>query len=189
MLTVTTMYIYASFILTGTVNYAYIDLYAPFSAAMRAVNLPVISKLVGIGTALGMIKTTILGFTAQPRIFVSMGMDGFLPHAFAFSTRSTTLGFGVFVYLLSLIIDTQVLTNGASGGTLLAILSTNSTTLLRRCRIHSSSRRVPMLVNIFSACCALTAMVATLVLVAALTICIDLSVSLQACLIPATMLL
>lgn len=189
MLTVTAMYITASLILTGTVNYKEIDLDAPFSAAMRSVGLPLIAKLVGIGTALGMMNTALVGFTAQPRIFVSMGRDGLLPRSFAFSTKITTLGCGFGVSLLALLIDTQQLADVVSGGTLIAFLCTNLSVLLTRCRIHSRARRVPLLVYVFVACSALTALVARLVVSVSLPLWIALSVSLPTCLIPATMLL
>lgn len=186
---VSAMYVAASLILTGTVNYKDIDLHAPFSAAMRAVKLPLVAKLVGIGTALGMMNTTLVGFTAQPRIFVSMGRDGLLPRAFAFSTRITTLGCGVVVALLALFIRTQHLADVVSGGTLLAFLTTNMSVLLTRCRIHSRDRRVPLLIYTFAGCSVVTAFLARLVIESALPLWVALSVSIPLALIPATALL
>lgn len=162
---VSAMYIAASLILTGIVNYSEINIDAPFSEAMKSIGLPFIAKLVGIGTALGMMNTALVGFTAQPRIFVSMGRDGLLPRAFAFSTRFTTLGCGAVVALLAFLIDTQALADVVSGGTLLAFLATNLSLLLTRCRIHSRSRRGPLLVYGFAGCCSIAALCARLAMI------------------------
>lgn len=177
LLIVTVAYIFASLVLTGTVNYKDLDLDAPFSAAMRAVGLPVIAKMVGIGTALGMMNTALVGFTAQPRIFVSMGRDGLLPRAFAFSTRTTTMGCGLVIMMLALVVDTQSLADVVSGGTLLAFLSTNLSVLLTRYRIHARSRRGPFLIYLFAAASALAALCARLFIMRAIPIWLALIVS------------
>lgn len=146
---VTTLYIGASLVLTGMVKYLYIDVDAPFSAAFRDVGLNFIAKLVGLGTALGMMNTTTVALAAQPRIFLSMGRDGLLPRMLAFSTAATTIGCGIVVALLALVIETQSLTDVVSGGTLLAFLATNISLLLTRSRIHTRSRRASGLIYSF----------------------------------------
>lgn len=151
LLIVTLMYLGASLVLTGIVNYTVIDTGAPFSAALRSVGLPLVAKLVGFGTALGMMNTTAVGMAAQPRIFVSMGRDGLLPRSFAFSTSLTTIGCGIIVSLLALFVQTQALADVVSGGTLLAFLATNVSLLLTRARIHSRSKRSSTLVYLFVA--------------------------------------
>lgn len=160
---VTCMYIVASLVLTGMVNYKEIDVGAPFSAAFRNVGLPNLARVVGFGTALGMMNTTLVALAAQPRIFYAMGRDGLLPRSFALSTRITTIGCGVVVSLLALVFDTKSLADVVSGGTLFAFLATNVSVLLVRCRIHSRSRRVPYLISLFLVGSALTAIINRLV--------------------------
>lgn len=160
---VTVMYIGASLVLTGLVNYEAIDIDAPFSAALRTVGLPLVAKLVGFGTALGMMNTATVALAAQPRLFVSMGRDGLLPRAFAFSTGVTTMGCGVIVALLALFIETHALADVVSGGTLLAFLATNIALLLTRSRIHSRASRTPVLVYLFVGASALAGIITRLV--------------------------
>lgn len=153
LLIVSCMYVVATLVLTGVVKYTDIDFDTPFSAAFRTSGAPVIAKLVGVGTAIGMMNTATVSLAAQPRIFFSMGRDGLLPSAFAESMRYTTLGCGVVVSLLALIVPTQALADVVSGGTLLAFLSTNIALLLTRFRLHSRSTKGPFLVFMCAAGC------------------------------------
>lgn len=189
MFIVTAMYIAASLILTGIVNYSVIDIDAPFSAALRNVGLPVIARLVGFGTALGMMNTTTVSLAAQPRLFISMGRDGLLPRALAFSTRATTLVCGTGVALLAIIVETQALADVVSGGTLLAFLATNIGIMLTRCRIHTRSRRVPILIYSFVSGSATTGILTRLSSEKLLPAWVALAVSIPACLVPGVMLL
>lgn len=186
---VSVMYISAALVLTGTVNYKNIDLDAPFSAAMRAVGLPLVAKLVGIGTALGMMNTALVGFTAQPRIFIAMGRDGLLPRAVSFNSRITTFGCGVLVALLALVIDTQALADVVSGGTLLAFLSTNIAVLLTRSRFHTRDSRTSCLVYTFVACAAASSIIVRIVSVLSFPLWAGLSATLPLCLVPGMLLL
>lgn len=156
---VTSMYIAASLVLTGLVDYRVIDTDAPFSAAFRSVGLPIVAKLIGFGTALGMMNTTTVSLAAQPRIFMSMGRDGLLPRAFAFSSSATTVGCGVVVAMLAVVVETHALADVVSGGTLLAFLATNVALLLTRSRIHSRARRTPSLIYLFVGASALTGII------------------------------
>lgn len=186
---VSAMYVSAALILTGTVNYKKIDLDAPFSAAMRAVGLPLVAKLVGIGTALGMMNTALVGFTAQPRIFIAMGRDGLLPRAVSFNSRVTTFGCGVLVALLALVVDTQALADVVSGGTLLAFLATNISVLLTRSRFHTRDSRVSSLVYTFVACSAASSIIVRIVSTLSLPLWAGLSATLPLCLVPGMLLL
>lgn len=133
---VAVIYVAATLVLTGMVNYVAIDLDAPFSAAFNVVHKPIIAKLVGIGTATGMINTTLVSLAAQPRIFVSMGRDGLLPSAIASTMRATTIRCGVFVSVFALAVPTEVLADVVSGGTLLAFLATNLALMHNRVGMH-----------------------------------------------------
>lgn len=146
---VSLMYVLASLTLTGLSKYDMIDAAAPFSAALRGVGLTAVSKLVGVGTMLGMMNTTLVSMAAQPRVFMSMGRDGLLPRALGRSTRVTTLGCGAVVSVLALVVPTQSLADVVSGGTLLAFLATNVGLLLTRARLHTGARRAVAWVYMF----------------------------------------
>lgn len=189
LIAVSAMYISAALVLTGTVNYKDIDLDAPFSAAMRAVGLPLIAKLVGFGTALGMMNTALVGFTAQPRIFIAMGRDGLLPRAISFNSRVTTFGCGALVSLLALVVDTQALADVVSGGTLLAFLATNLSVLLTRTRFHTRDSRVSSLIYTFVACSAASSIIVRIVSIFSLPLWTGLSAVLPLCLVPGMLIL
>lgn len=189
MLVVSALYIVASLVLTGLVSYDELDASAPFSAAFRTAGLPIIARLVGFGTALGMMNTTTVALAAQPRIFMSMGRDGLLPRSFALSTRSTTLSCGTVVALLAIVVETQSLADVVSGGTLLAFLATNMSLLLTRCRIHERSRATPMLIYAFMGGSALTGLVGRLTASKLIPRWLGWLCAVPACLIPGTMLL
>jgi basic amino acid/polyamine antiporter, APA family len=133
---VAVIYVSATLVLTGMVNYAAIDVDAPFSAAFNAVHRPIIAKLVGLGTATGMMNTTLVSLAAQPRIFVSMGRDGLLPRFIASSMRETTVRCGIVVSLFALAVPTEMLADVVSGGTLLAFLATNVALMSNRIRLQ-----------------------------------------------------
>lgn len=133
---VAVVYVAATLVLVGMVNYAELDMDAPFGAAFNAVARPGVAKLVGLGTALGMVNTTLVSLAAQPRIFVSMGRDGLLPRAIASTTRATTLRCGAVVSLLAFAVPTELLADVVSGGTLLAFLATNMALMCGRARLH-----------------------------------------------------
>lgn len=149
MLAVTVIYVISSLVLTGMVNYSELDIYAPFSSALRTVGLPFIARLVAIGTSIGLMNTATVGMAAQPRIFLSMGRDGLLPRFFAHSTRRSTIICGVIVALLAAFVRTGDLADVVSGGTLLAFMATNVALLLTRSRIHSPSSRLPIVLCAF----------------------------------------
>lgn len=130
-------YFAATLVLTGMVKYVNLDPEAPFSAAFRSVHMPVVGQLVGLGTATGMMNTTLVSLAAQPRIFFSMGRDGLLPEWIASTMRATTLRCGITVAFLALLLPTELLADVVSGGTLLAFLATNAALMCTRIRIHS----------------------------------------------------
>jgi basic amino acid/polyamine antiporter, APA family len=152
---VAVIYVAATLVLTGMQDYASIDLAAPFSAAFSSVNLPVVAKLVGLGTATGMLNTTLVSLAAQPRIFVSMGRDGLLPHFIASSMRVTTIRCGTVVALCALAAPTEVLADVVSGGTLLAFLATNLGLMNTRLRAHNGGERGVVWTTILAICCVL----------------------------------
>lgn len=142
---VAVIYVSASLVLVGMVNYTAIDVEAPFSAAFNTVNRPNIAFLVGIGTAIGMMNTCMVSLAAQPRIFVSMGRDGLLPKFVASTMRVTTIRCGIVVALFACFVSTEALAALVSGGTLLAFLATNLALICNRSQLHSlESSRWPL---------------------------------------------
>lgn len=135
---VAVIYVVATLVLVGMVNYTAIDMEAPFSAAFESVNKPNIAFLVGIGTAVGMVNTCVVSLAALPRIFVSMGRDGLLPHFIASTTRVTTIRCGIVVAISACFVPTELLADLVSGGTLLAFLATNLSLIYNRILIHTS---------------------------------------------------
>lgn len=133
---VAVVYVAATLVLVGMVNYTKVDIEAPFGAAFNAVHRPIVAKLVGLGTALGMVNTTLVSMAAQPRIFVSMGRDGLLPRSIASTTRETTIRCGVVASLFAFAVPTELLADVVSGGTLIAFLATNMALMNNRVRIH-----------------------------------------------------
>lgn len=157
MFAVSAMYIAASIVLTGMQKYSVIETHAPFSAAMRSVGLPLVARIVGFGTVLGMSNTGFVAFAAQPRLFMAMGSDHLLPASFASSLHRTTIGCGLAVAVMALLVQTDVLAGAVSGGTLLAFLATDAAVLLTRARLHVRGGRTVQLVGVFTACSCVTA--------------------------------
>lgn len=185
---VTVLYISAATVLTGITNYSQLQVSAPFSAAFRAIDMPVIAHVVAVGTSLGMMNTCTVSLAAQPRIFTSMGRDGLLPPVLAVSTKRTTLICGFFVALMALVFETQILADVISGGTLLAFMASNISLLLTRCRIHSRSTRTPILIYAFAVACAITGILVRLVMAGSLPTWFGHTLSFSCLIIPLVML-
>lgn len=134
LMVISVIYIAASFVLTGTVPYSQLDVASPFSAALRSAHKPLVAKLVGIGTVLGMTNTAIASFAAQPRLFLAMGKDNLLPSRLATDINSTNMASGVIIAFVALFINISVLMDTISGGTLVAFLATTVSLLLTRLR-------------------------------------------------------
>lgn len=131
---ISAIYFVASLVLTGTVNYSQLDPDSAFSAALRSAHKPLVAKLVGIGTVLGMTNTAIASFAAQPRLFLAMGRDGLLPLRYMSDINSISLASGVVVAFVTLLTNTAVLIDTISAGTLIAFLATSVSLLLTRVR-------------------------------------------------------
>ncbi len=135
------LYVTATLVLTGMVKYSEIDFDAPFPAAFRAKGMPILASAIGIGTAVGMSNTALVGLLAQTRIFLAMGQDGLIPRSLGQNARRSTVVCGAIVSLLALRVPTQALTDVVSGGTLLAFLGTNASLLLTRYKLLPDNAR------------------------------------------------
>lgn len=150
------LYIAATFVLTGMVNYTRIDYDAPFPAAFRFLRMPVLASMIGIGVAVGMVNTALVGLLAQSRIFLAMGQDGLIPRSLGENARRSTVVCGGIVSLLALGVPTKSLTDVVSGGTLLAFLGTNVSLILTRYKLLRGDWRFgPWLLYVYVVGCLL----------------------------------
>eukprot|EP00871_Galdieria_phlegrea_P003899 jgi/Galph1/450/GphlegSOOS_G5146.1 len=153
------VYSAASFVLTGLVPYSKITGQASFIEAFKELGHPVFARLIAIGIALGMQNTAMVALAAQPRIFFAMARDGLLPELFGevsgpgAAPRASSLLCGFGVAILALLVPLQTLTDLVSGGTILALLSTNVSVLLVRLQIsgHQSDSKI-LLILYVTAC-------------------------------------
>lgn len=137
--TVAFLYVASTLVLTGIVNYKMIDFEAPFPAAFRTIGMPSLAVAVGIGVAVGMLNTALVGILAQTRLFLALSQDGLIPRSLGDNSRKSAVVCGFIVSILSLCVPTQALTDVVSGGTLLAFLGTNISLVLTRYKVQPAS--------------------------------------------------
>ncbi|EME29825.1 Cationic amino acid transporter 9, chloroplastic [Galdieria sulphuraria] len=160
LLIVFTIYAAAALVLTGIVSYTTLDTQAPFIAAFKERGLAVFGRLAAIATALGMQNTAMVALAAQPRIFFAMARDGLLPELFGevsgpgSAPRASSLLCGFGVAILALLVPLQTLTDLVSGGTILALLSTNVAVLYLRLQISGHEGDSKILLILFVSSCA-----------------------------------
>lgn len=154
------IYAASALVLTGMVRYDALDTPAPFIAAFKERGLLVFARLTAIATALGMQNTAMVALTAQPRIFFAMSRDGLLPELFSevsgpgSAPRASSLLCGFGVALLALLVPLQTLTDLVSGGTILALLSTNVAVLYIRLQVSGHEGDSKILLTLFVSSCA-----------------------------------
>lgn len=153
---VTVLYVASTLVLTGMVKYSNIDFEAPFPAAFRAAGYSSLASVIGIGVAIGMANTALVGILAQTRLFLALSQDGLIPRSLGANVRRSTAVCGIIVSLLALVVPTQSLTDVVSGGTLIAFLCTNISLILTRYKlIPGGPRRVSSHVYVFVVGCLL----------------------------------
>lgn len=154
------IYAAAALVLTGMVPYTNLDTQAPFIVAFKERGLDVFGRLAAIATALGMQNTAMVALAAQPRIFFAMARDGLLPELFGevsgpgSAPRASSLLCGFGVAILALLVPLQTLTELVSGGTILALLSTNIAVLYIRLQISGHEADSKVLLTLFVSSCA-----------------------------------
>lgn len=79
----TLLYIAVSFVLTGIVPYATLNVADPIAKAVDAVGLPWLSFLIKIGAIAGLTSVMMVLLYGQTRIFYTMSRDGLMPQAFS----------------------------------------------------------------------------------------------------------
>lgn len=124
----TLLYIFITLILTGMVSYKELSLGDPLSFVFEKNGVHWISGIVAGSAIIAMASVLLVFQIGQPRIWMSMGRDGLLPHRFArlhkqyrtpaFSTVIT----GILVAVPALFMNLKEVTDLASIGTLFAFI-------------------------------------------------------------------
>lgn len=148
----TVIYIILAFTLTGMVSYKELNVSDPLAFVFGKVG---VNSMVGIVSISAVIATTSVFLVfqlGQPRIFMSMARDGLLPKAFAsIHPKYKTPAFSsiitaVMVALPTLFLNSQLVTDLASIGTLFAFMFVSAGVLvLERQPLERSGFRVPKL--------------------------------------------
>jgi APA family basic amino acid/polyamine antiporter len=124
----TVLYILVAGVLTGLVNYQYLDVPDPLAIGIDATGVRWGSLLVKIGALMGLTSTIVVMLLGQSRVFFSMSRDRLLPAVFSAVHRRfrtpwiSTLTVGIFVAVLAASLPIDVLTEMVSIGTLLAFV-------------------------------------------------------------------
>ncbi|MDP4150256.1 MAG: amino acid permease [Bacteroidota bacterium] len=124
----TVLYILIALVLTGMVSYTTLNVTDPLAYVFKAVHQPWIRYIVSISAVVATTSVLLVFQLGQPRIWMSMSRDGLLPKAFGkihakygtpwFSTIVT----GILVAVPSLFMDSGLMTQLTSIGTLFAFV-------------------------------------------------------------------
>jgi APA family basic amino acid/polyamine antiporter len=124
----TVLYILVAGVLTGLVNYTYLNVPDPLAIGIDSTGVRWGSLLVKLGALMGLTSTIVVMLLGQSRVFFSMSKDGLLPRLFSavhprFRTPwISTLTVGLFVAVLAASLPINVLAEMVSIGTLLAFV-------------------------------------------------------------------
>jgi len=135
----TVLYILVAAIITGMVPYNQINIDAPISSAFKQVGLEWAQLIVSLGAIAGITSVLLVMMLSQPRIFLAMARDGFLPVKFfgdiheKFRTpwKSTILT-GIFVAILGGLLPLRILAELVNIGTLFAFVIVCAAVLIMR---------------------------------------------------------
>src|SRR3989440_1544280 len=124
----TVLYILVAGVLTGLVNYRYLNVPDPLAIGIDSTGVRWGSLLVKLGALMGLTSTIVVMLLGQSRVFFSMSRDRLLPAVFSavhprFRTPwISTLTVGIFVAVLAASLPINVLAEMVSIGTLLAFV-------------------------------------------------------------------
>lgn len=79
----TVLYILMAFVMTGTCNYAELNVPAPVVCILDKIDISILKLFVKVGAIAGLTSVVLVMLLGQPRIFYAMANDGLLPAAFA----------------------------------------------------------------------------------------------------------
>lgn len=121
----TSLYIGASMVVTGMVNWRWLDYKAPLAMAFAYVGVGWAQFVVSIGSITTLTATTLTTLMGQPRIFFKIAEDGLLFQSFLkLSSKKIpivgTLATAILASILAVLFDLDYLTDMISIGTLLA---------------------------------------------------------------------
>jgi len=143
----TVLYIAVSAIITGMVPYNKINIDAPISDAFKQVGLGWAQLIISFGALSGITSVLLVMMLSQPRIFLAMARDGFLPPSvfgaihpkFRTPWKSTILT-GIFVAILAGFLPLRILAELVNIGTLFAFVVVCAAVLIMR-RMHPEAPR------------------------------------------------
>lgn len=143
----TILYIAVSAIITGMVPYNKINIDAPISNAFKQVGLGWAQMIISFGALSGITSVLLVMMLSQPRIFLAMARDGFLPPSvfgavhpkFRTPWKSTILT-GIFVAILAGFLPLRILAELVNIGTLFAFVVVCTAVLIMR-RMHPEAKR------------------------------------------------
>ena len=143
----TVLYIAVSAIITGMVPYNKINIDAPISNAFKQVGLEWAQLIISFGALAGITSVLLVMMLSQPRIFLAMARDGFLPESvfgavhpkFRTPWKSTILT-GIFVATLAGFLPLRILAELVNIGTLFAFVVVCAAVLIMR-KMHPDAVR------------------------------------------------
>ena len=143
----TVLYIAVSAVITGMVPYNKINIDAPISNAFKQVGLEWAQLIISFGALAGITSVLLVMMLSQPRIFLAMARDGFLPesvfgaiHAKFRTPWKSTILTGIFVATLAGFLPLRILAELVNIGTLFAFVVVCSAVLIMR-KIHPEAVR------------------------------------------------
>ena len=134
-----TLYVVMCFVITGMVNYASIDVNAPFAVAFTEHGMHWVASFISVGAVAAITTSLLLSMMGQPRIFMVMARDGLLPEWFAKVSEkygtpaNATLFSGVVTGIFAVLLDINILAQLVSIGTLSIFCCVNLGLLVTRC--------------------------------------------------------
>ncbi|MEP7257309.1 MAG: amino acid permease [Flavitalea sp.] len=132
----TVLYILIALVLTGMVNYKELNVIDPLAEVFNKVGKKWIGYIVSISAVVATTSVLLVFQLGQPRIWMSMSRDGLLPRIFAkihpkFKTPSfSTILTGVIVAVPSLVMQSSLIVDLTSIGTLFAFILVSGGVLL-----------------------------------------------------------
>jgi amino acid transporter len=164
LLTVTVCYVLAATALTGMLPYTEISPTAGFPDAFAVRHWEWAAELTAAGEVLTLPVVVLISLMAQPRLTLSMSVDGLLPSIFSSvdssgNLRGGTLVSGVVMTVIATFVPFTYLDDLISAGILVAFSMTNSCLVLLRCESPvEHPGLLEQLLAVYNALCFLTAM-------------------------------